>query len=219
MGLEKPEPSLEDSLVDSIHAPDLTETLAEVAQVGFDQLLSEDNVLRDIPVFGTVVRLAKTVGVIRDRIFLAKVLRFLARLGDIPPQDRVKFVKSMEDRGERQRVGEALVLLLDRMDDMDKPELLAKLFAAYLREHIDLETFRWLASALDSLKPGGVRALNEFYDTGPGRMADPQIENLVGTGLVRLEFFSAKYDMNATGRFIGTDLGKQFLSIVNETQT
>jgi hypothetical protein len=57
---------------------------------------------------------------------------------------------------------------LDRLDDMQKPEALAKLFAAYLQGRFDLVMFRRLATALDRVPLSSIQDLNAFYSVGPG---------------------------------------------------
>ena len=56
---------LEESLVASIRRPDLRDVLADVAEIGLDQLL-EEGPLRDIPVLGTLLRLRSAWGGVRD---------------------------------------------------------------------------------------------------------------------------------------------------------
>ena len=51
---------------------------------------------------------------------------------------------------ERRRVGEALLLLLDRLDDMGKPELVARVFRALIRGQVDRPTFQLMGSAIGS---------------------------------------------------------------------
>ena len=55
----------------------------------------------------------------------------------------------METRDFRKRVEENLLLLLDRLDDMGKPELIGRLFSAYLRQELAYEDFQRLAGSID----------------------------------------------------------------------
>jgi hypothetical protein len=83
-------------------------------------------------------------------------------------------------------VGNAIVLILDKLDDLEKPEMLAKVFAALVRNKINPETFRRLASAIDI---GFLEDLKAFADS---RGATPVeltalYTNLLRTGLTELE--------------------------------
>jgi len=213
------EPTLEEALVSSIAKPNLTDLASELAEVGLDHFLT-DGVLRDIPVLGTLVGLYRTVGVIRDRLFAAKVIRFLIGLAEIPLDDRERFLKEHAERTERQRLGETLVLLLDRLDDMQKPEALSRLFAAYVRGQYNLEMFRRLAMALDRISLSSVSELRTFYRTEETVGLQP---GLIGeshalfafAGLVNIEFSRVGPTGGAGARYVKNHLGALFLEMLS----
>ena len=60
-------------------------------------------------------------------------------------------------------MGEALLLLLDRLDDMQKPELVARFFCALMRGEIDRTTFQQMATAVDRLLIAHLSPLVAFY--------------------------------------------------------
>ncbi len=94
------------------------ELALELAEVPLDQLLAE-GMLRDIPVLGTAYRLARLALSIRDQIFLAKVARFLIPVKAIPDEEREAFARKLtEDRDTARKVGEAILLIIDKLDDM-----------------------------------------------------------------------------------------------------
>jgi hypothetical protein len=207
--------SLEESVVQSVALTDLRDAVADIAEVGLDQLLVEGPA-RDVPVLGTLLRLGSTFGAVRDHLFARKVAKFLLRVSEVRERERVAFVQALADTRQRRRVGEVLVLLLDRLDDMEKPDLLGLLFQAYLRGDVDLACFQRLSSALDKLSLGALPILREFYRTEPPRPEEDVdhfevLQDLASTGLVRLEFgggFGA-----GGGRFIHSDLGRLFVDI------
>jgi len=208
------EPDLDASLVASIPLKNLAEAVADVTEVGLDRLLGE-GLLRDIPVLGVLIQLRKTVGVVRDHIFARKVLRFLLRLAEVPVSEREAFIAGLNTVEERRRLGETLVLLLDRLDDMAKPEMLAKLFAAHLRGRCDWPTFRRLSLALERLPLPALPSLRSFYD--PARrgfaLGGEDLTTLAACGLVGLQFFPS--DAMTGGSFGQTDLGKVLLEILD----
>jgi len=55
----------------------------------------------------------------------------------------------LSDPKKAKRLGDAVVLLLDKLDDLAKSAMLAKVFAALVRGKIDVGTFRRLAAAID----------------------------------------------------------------------
>lgn len=212
---EHEEPSLEESLVRSIAKPNLTELAADLAEVGLDQLL-QDGALRDIPVLGILVGLCRTAGVVRDRIFAVKVIRFLVGLGAIPMEDRERLLKQHDQPAERRHLGETLVLLLDRLDDMHKPEALAKLFAAYVRGRCDLETFRRLSTALDRVPLSSIAEFGAFYRPEVGRFVlnGQYLAQFAFAGLVDIEFVRTGPTGGPGGSYVKNELGALFLEIL-----
>jgi hypothetical protein len=207
--------SLEEALVSSIAKPNLTDLGADLAEAGLDHLL-QDGLLRDIPVLGTLVGLFRTVGIVRDRIFARKVITFLVALDAVPVEERERFLRAQDDPAGRRQLGETLVLLLDRLDDMQKPEALAKLFAAYVRGRCDLETFRRLSTALDRISLSSLPELKGFYQlAGPQTgLGGQQFAQFAFAGLLAVEFIRAGPTGGPGGRFAKNDLGPLFLEIL-----
>ena len=140
---------LEHDLINSVTSEKLKELASEGAEVALDNFLS-DGVLKDIPIFGSLYKIYQAGHSIRDAIFAKKVFRFLTGLKDIPSSQRKAFIEKM-DGSEifNHRVGEKLIVILDRLDDLDKPTIIARLFNATVCETIKFETFLKLASIVD----------------------------------------------------------------------
>lgn len=125
------------------------DTSVEIFEAIGDQFF-EDSLFKDIPILGTAVNAAKLGKTITDRIFLKKVTNFLVSLSNIKEKERQKFYSKLEtDQKLRDKTGEVLVLILDRFDDLEKPEILAKIFMAYIKDLVNFHQFRQLASAID----------------------------------------------------------------------
>ena len=114
------EGEFEDSLLTVIDGAGGTELLQEAAEFALDELL-DDGLIRDIPVVGTIARLYKTAIGIQGYIFTKKLRRLLTELSNVPVEEREKFRRRLEgDKEFRSRVGETLILLLDKLDDISK---------------------------------------------------------------------------------------------------
>lgn len=214
--------NLQESLITTIGKADLAEAVADIGEVGIDQLF-EAGVVRDIPFLGSLVRAAKTVGIVRDWLFAKKVVRFLSRLGEVPPEAREQFVEEHTSPSDRRRLGETIMLLLDRHDDMEKPDPLARLFAGYMRGEYDLETFRRLAGALDRLPLSAIPELKKFYDEqehyGGGASSyvprpGPYHSQFVASGLVDITFVKTGPTGGPGGYYSKNELGKLFLRML-----
>ena len=119
----------------------MTDIAAEVADIALDSRLDE-GILKKVPVFGWLVKGYGVFTTVKDRLFLKKVAEFLHGASDITEEEKGRFrEKITTDPSFCRRVGEKLVLLLDRQDDFDKAFILGKVFAGYLKGTIQYDTF------------------------------------------------------------------------------
>ena len=111
---------------------------------------TNDEVLKNIPVVGTAVKLVKAAGDIRDKIFAAKLTRFLQALDKTTPEAREKIRQKIAASPEEARgVGETLLLVLDKITALEKAEIIAYVFIAYTLGHIGPTDFLRLSDAVD----------------------------------------------------------------------
>lgn len=156
------------------------ELAIDISEPFLDYFL-EDELLQDIPVFGGVYKIVRLVKSIPDRIFIAKISVFIKAIEKITPEQRQDFLQRHgNDPDLLRRVGEALVLILNKMDDMDKPEILGKAFCEYVRGNLSYVDFRRICKAIDlSL----VSDLQKFSKP-EGSMDQYLLNHLAGSGLV-----------------------------------
>ena len=113
--------------------------IANLAEVGIDTLLNE-GLYRDIPVLSTIIGLGRVAHSIPDLILRAKICRFLTSLPSISDADRQRFNSEMErDPQMGRKVGQVVVLLLDRFNDLAKAQIFGKIFVAYVKNLITSE--------------------------------------------------------------------------------
>jgi hypothetical protein len=136
-----------DSLLDTLRLTGLPETLAAITEVSLDTALT-DGLLRDLPIFGTVLALGKTGLAIRDYLFFQKTLRFLHPVSEISSEDRRKFLASLSPDDLR-RASQHAVMHIDRLDSNGKAEWLGRAYAAYMRGRINFRELQYFAHYLD----------------------------------------------------------------------
>jgi hypothetical protein len=195
---------------------DIIEGSADLLEVAIDQIIDSE-VLKDIPVLGTAVRLAHIAKTIRDRLFAAKVRRFLLALPSIEDSEREKFRTKLKEKPEfREKLGETLLLTLENMNALDKADILARLFDRLSRGQMSFAQFHRLSVAINLAyigdllqligKPSDVYGYNKDY-----------LLCLVGTGLVEYipnankksnMVFQAPEKIDVTLNINLTDLGK-----------
>lgn len=134
-------------------APNLLTTLSnsDLAGLGVDTLVKElaPDLVDEVPVVRALLRISNSI---TDWLYTKKVIRFLAEFSDIPPQERQQQVARMTvDHGEEKKFGEHIILLLDRLNDIDKASLVGKVARAFLSEQISMNELLALNDAIDRM--------------------------------------------------------------------
>lgn len=166
----------------------IVEAALEGAEAVVDTLIGSE-ILKSIPVVGTAVKLIKGAGQIRDRIFASKILRFLQTLDTVSPQLKEEIRKRVAESPEDGRkVGETVVLLLDRLSEMSKAELLAVLFVAYSYGHVTSSEFQRLSHAVDAAFMDDLNSfLSSRHNIGKkGPSTEAYLKALYPSGLTEL---------------------------------
>lgn len=136
----------------------LEATLANI-EVAIDAVTSNEAVAA-IPVIGTAFQLCKGIDDLRSRAFAAKLERFVLTPDLCMPAAKKAILEKVQASPEEaQKVGETLFLVLDRFIDLDKPEILAKVFIAFVDDQITAEDLHRLAQAIDLAYCGDLHAL------------------------------------------------------------
>ena len=128
----------------------------EYLELGLDALV-EDGLLKDIPIVSTAVAVYKIGKSIRERHYVAKLVSFLNGInnGIVDEEKHEKYRKKFATNEKfRNQELEYILILTDRYIGFDKPQMLAKLYLAYLDEIINWMTFIKYAECIDRFLPG-----------------------------------------------------------------
>ncbi len=132
MDTEMMEDSTEDSLLSALLKDGGFEILTSTSQALLDQTL-KDGILHNVPIVKNLVALGQMGVGLSERLFVVKIIRFLTSLKEVSESERKTFLQKLDnDRRTKKRVSEALLLSLSRMDDLEKPMLMANAFGAYI---------------------------------------------------------------------------------------
>lgn len=195
-----------DVIAETIADPASKDIATDAAEMVLDSELS-DGLLKEIPVVKWLAIVADLRSNFSNRLFAAKLLEFLNALKDIPEAERQSFANRLEkEEGFKQKVGKQLFITLERLDDLEKPKLLAKAFRAYITGKIDNKTFRELSAVIDRcffddlphLKTGDI---NSFYSDSAVRV------RLASCGALEVESVPGIATSEAKPRYRNTRLG------------
>jgi len=114
---------------------------AKILEFSIGQVLDE-GMLKDLPVVGWIAKGVAIGQSISDRIFHHKILMFPIALEKTGKGDREACTAKIRENPDfRRKVGEHLLILLDKIDAFDKASLLAQCFDHFLTGHISHEHF------------------------------------------------------------------------------
>ncbi len=182
------------------------EATLESGEVVLDALRIVD-VLADIPFIGTAIKICRANDAIRQRIYTAKLAKFINDLSSVPQSDIEKIRLTINSSGdEARRVGETVLMILEQVTDMDKPVVLARLLLCYAEGVISSVELRRLYQAINSA----------FMDDIKEFLAAPALdnrqaawmENLVSAGLSKMAV-GKTYDSDGEIYFDSSPLGER----------
>lgn len=173
---------------------DTISCIGEYVEIGLDAVM-EDGILKDVPLVSTAIALYKIGSSIQERHNLKKLLVFLNELnnGIVDAEKLQDYRKKFQSNENfRNKEIEYLLVLIDRYIDYVKPQMLAKLYLAYLDGKIIWEELTMYAEVVDRFLPSDCNLLIsdvETYYTYRNIGAEP-ILRLVALGLMAEEYDS-----------------------------
>lgn len=212
------EGDLEGNLITVIGGSEGKDLLLEAAEFSLDALI-DDGVVKDIPFVGTVAKLYGIAVRAQGYIFTKKVRQFLTELATIPKAEREQFARRLKRHPEeRERTADALLTMLDKLDDMAKAPMLARAFSRYIQDEFDFPTFRRLAVAIDRCLVHDLRELDKLEEK-PVELEGYIGDLLVSAGVVRLCGMHSIGGGRSKKTYALSELGELFLQVVVRGQS
>jgi hypothetical protein len=163
----------------------ILEATLESSEVVIDMLMRGD-VLADVPVIGTAIKMCRAADSIREKAFAAKLVRFVSALGDVSEKRRQKIkIKLSASPEEARKIGEMLFLILERITDLSKPFLLAQLFLGYIDGVITSAELRRMSQAVDASFSDDLKLFLEA-ESLPAKSEEAWMQFLVPAGLTQV---------------------------------
>lgn len=191
------------------------EAVLEGAEAAVD-LATSSEVIKAVPVIGTAIKLLRGIDDMRSRMLQAKLARFL----DEPAlrsaaEARTVRTGLLEDDEHDIEMGHTIFMVIDKVTDMTKPSLLAKVFAAYLDDEIERDVVFMLAHAIDV---SSVIDLKQMILADGDDIGNETLwrERLSATGLLHIYISSALTDSNVLQGL--SPLGASFLAVIKHCE-
>lgn len=138
---------------------------ADILEIGLDQIL-EEGIIKDIPVFGSFIKIGKTIKSIHDAIFAKKVLVFAQNIhsGNDSEDKWERHKEKLKNNPKRlMKELEVLLIYIDRHTKYIKNKILGKFYSLYYMGEIDWGDFEELAEILDVISVFDFETLEELY--------------------------------------------------------
>lgn len=193
--------------------------ITDVGEAIIDTAL-DDGILKDIPILGSIVGVGKCIKNISDVLFINKLIAFLTGLKDADVKERKAAILKWEDDAKyRFRVGEALLNMINRCDDIQKAKWLSKLFYELVLKQQNSELFMRAEKVLSVMSVMDVLSFLNLPQSSYGNLSLEKGEPYANSGLYRInapngyvavEVLRVK---NTTMRI--TEVGKCIYTILN----
>lgn len=173
---------LSTSLTQSIGSDKTADLLVTIGDTGIDAAISS-GALDGVPILGMATGMWRAGRGIQQELFVRKVWRFLQGVNQANAEDRQRFTDRLADEGKTEEFGETILLILDRIDDTEKPGLIGRIMAAHLRGDIAYEEAMRLAAIISRAYTADLAILKSFK-SGTQRERTPVAESLFAAGLL-----------------------------------
>lgn len=138
------------------------DTVAQVGDVVVDTLIN-DGILDGVPIIGTLKGLYKATKNIQLYRLMKKVHKFIFITHDTTLQERESFINEYAEKN-KENGCEALFAVLERLDNVNKVNILANLMKAKIRGYISIENFIRLSTVLDRIPYPDLSELQKYTE-------------------------------------------------------
>ncbi|WP_313101630.1 hypothetical protein [Epilithonimonas sp.] len=133
-------------------ASDSIELIGEYAEIAADAFI-ESEVIQDIPIFGSIIKISKIGLTMRDYLFVEKLKSFLLTLNKVSEIERKKFIKKHLNNDDKiNNVGEKIFNVIDKIDTTQKAKYVGRIFNLYIEEIITEIEFYDLIYTVENFK-------------------------------------------------------------------
>lgn len=218
--MDKIIPSFSSSLFDGSK-----DSIGDIVEIGIDSLL-DDGLFKDIPIVNMLVGVKNTYQNIHDRNLLKQTLAFIKQFnsGTIDQNKLIKYkelINSDSKKAEKE-LGRVLIILNSTVD-MEKSQMLANLYKAYINEKIDWNQFCEFSEIIKMLFLNDFNVIKLIYNhqvTDTSGIEIYPIDRLSSLGIVNTAMKSIMISNSANSRsdkYVNlTTIGEKFYeSVIN----
>jgi hypothetical protein len=199
----------------------LVDALGDVAEVGLDALTKTPDAWESLPGVKIVAGLYKASVSVKQSLDLRKLQDFLTSAAKASGASELKKEEVMRHFGgekNRQRLGETIILLLDRADDMQKPAIQGRIMGELMTGKLSYRMAMSLSAILDRVVMDDLETLTKanpsFLAFDNNNDDFSALHRLQANGLMYQSVIDAgDFEGNSTQEFSLTAAGEQMARI------
>ncbi|KYG75062.1 hypothetical protein EV198_0408 [Roseivirga ehrenbergii] len=173
---------IDKSLITTISENGGTDILSELGEITLD-LIVDNDAINQIPIIGTLKSIYKITNSISDHLFVQKILKFLRELETLSDKEKSE-MKSKIDNESDNKVGETLLEIINKIDDNNKPKIIAVIFKSYINGEIDFKTFQKFSQIVNKSYLPDLLKLTIFFRGQP--ITNEYSSSLLSMGLIKI---------------------------------
>jgi len=161
----------------------------------------DNGILKDIPLFGSAIKVAELTMSIRDHFFLKKLSRFIYQLDALNETDK-ESIHHFSKSPDSEKISSKLIQVIDNVTDIEKADLIGKLFISFCSGKIDKSNF---LRAVDTIHNYFIEDIKRFIFKSNvwfctfEDLEQQNIESLVGSPLIKEQLID-RQDLIRSGR-------------------
>ena len=144
------------------------DSIAQIGDMAID-IMVNDNALDKIPVLGTIASIYKVTKNIQLLRLMKKVYKFIFLTKDTTLTERIEFIKEYTEISKEEGY-EALLAVIDKLDNINKVDVIVNLMKAKIRGYIGIVDFIRLCNVIDRIPYPDFNELSkyieEYYQAG-----------------------------------------------------
>ncbi len=178
----------------------------EGGEILYDHIAGSE-IAKAIPVVGTAIEVCKGMDSVRNRMFVAKLTAFIDTIEQADEHTREQWrAKCASSPEELHKVGETVLIIIDRADDVRKAEIFGVLFLAFTINRLSAIDLARLVRAVDACLFDDLQILLDS-PAAPERSRDQRMQYLSAAGLTVVS--PLVFDDDALTKYDASSLGKQ----------
>jgi hypothetical protein len=164
----------------------MEENLGDLLITGGDLILDsliENELIKEIPVIGTSLKIIGAVRSVRDNAYLNKIRTFLNQVGEISEDQKQRLIsESKKSKKNRVKFGNALYSSLEQSDSQVKIQYIGIAFEAFLNKDIEEHDLRMICHIINNT------FVDELIDVIENDLPEVNLKYVVSSGLAESHF-------------------------------